>query len=274
MEEAGFKGIWGSGFTISSSLGVRDSNEVSWTQNMEILEYIADSTRLPILVDGDTGYGNFNNFRRLVRKLESRGLAGVCIEDKVFPKTNSFLTSPSQKLADCDEFCGKIKAGRDSQLDDDFVIVARTEALIAGHSMAETLRRAEAYRLAGADAILVHSKRTDSQEIDTFMKEWGGRHPIIICPTTYSSTPLNHFRSMKVSLVIWANQILRAAVVAMQRAAAEIYQAQNLSGVEQRIVPLSEVFRLQCAKELEEAEGKYLPPLLSIPQMPITDTVS
>src|SRR5262245_27760552 len=153
VEEAGFPGIWASGLSISASLGLRDSNEASWTQVLEVLEFMAESTALPILVDGDTGYGNFNNVRRLVRKLCERGVAGVCIEDKLFPKTNSFI-GERQPLADIEEFCGRIKAGKDSQSDDDFVIVARTEALISGHGLDEALLRAAAYHAAGADAIL------------------------------------------------------------------------------------------------------------------------
>src|SRR5215212_6516264 len=90
-EEAGFKGIWGSGLSISAALGVRDNNEASWTQVLEVLEFMADATDLLILLDGDTGYGNFNNVRRLVRKLEQRSVAGVCLEDKLFPKSNSFI---------------------------------------------------------------------------------------------------------------------------------------------------------------------------------------
>ena len=116
VEEAGFRGIWASGLSISAALGVRDSNEASWTQVLEVLEFMADATSVPILLDGDTGYGNFNNVRRLVRKLYQRGIAGVCIEDKLFPKTNSFL-GDHQPLADIDEFCGKIKAGKDSATD-------------------------------------------------------------------------------------------------------------------------------------------------------------
>src|SRR5438105_5948752 len=123
-EEAGFEAIWASGLSISAVLGVRDSNEASWTQVLENLEFMSDATHIPILVDGDTGYGNFNNMRRLVRKLEQRGIAGVCIEDKVFPKTNSFLHGESQPLADIAEFCGKLKAGKDEQKSHDFVIIA------------------------------------------------------------------------------------------------------------------------------------------------------
>jgi phosphoenolpyruvate phosphomutase len=115
VEEAGFKGIWASGLALSAQYGVRDNNEASWTQVVEMLEFMSDVTSIPILLDGDTGYGNFNNMRRLVKKLEQRGIAGVCIEDKLFPKTNSFINGSRQALADIDEFCGKIKAGKDSQ---------------------------------------------------------------------------------------------------------------------------------------------------------------
>ncbi len=146
VREAGFKGIWASGLAISAAFGVRDNNEASWTQVVDDLEFMADASDLPILLDGDTGYGNFNNVRRLVRKLEQRGIAGVCIEDKVFPKTNSFIGGERQPLADVDEFCGKIKAGKSAQPDENFSIVARVEALIAGWGMDEALRRAEAYR--------------------------------------------------------------------------------------------------------------------------------
>ena len=149
VREAGFKAIWGSGLAISAQFGVRDNNEASWTQVVDTLEFMADASDLPILLDGDTGYGNFNNVRRLVRKLEQRGIAGVCIEDKQFPKTNSFINGEAQPLAEIDEFCGKIKAGKDSQTDADFSIVARVEALIAGWGMDEALRRAEAYRRGG-----------------------------------------------------------------------------------------------------------------------------
>src|SRR6266516_6597929 len=104
VEEAGFKGIWASGLSISASMGVRDNNEASWTQVLDNLEFMSDATSIPILLDGDTGYGNFNNMRRLVHKLEQRGVAAVCIEDKLFPKTNSFINGDHQPLADMDEF--------------------------------------------------------------------------------------------------------------------------------------------------------------------------
>jgi phosphoenolpyruvate phosphomutase len=258
VREAGFGGIWASGLSISAQFGVRDNNEASWTQVVDVLEFMADASDLPILLDGDTGYGNFNNMRRLVRKLEQRGIAGVCIEDKQFPKTNSFLNGERQPLADSEEFAGKIAAGKDTQSDPNFCIVARVEALIAGWGMDEALRRAEAYRLAGADAILIHSKLSKPDEIVTFAREWARRLPLVIVPTKYYSTPTDVFREAGISTVIWANHLVRSAVSAMQSVAKEIHESQTLVNVEDRIVSVNEIFRLQDADEYSAAERLYL----------------
>ncbi len=257
-EEAGFEGIWASGLSISAAMGVRDANEASWTQVLETVEFMADATDVPILLDGDTGYGNFNNARRLVRKLEERGVAGVCLEDKVFPKTNSFIHGESQPLADADEFAGKIRAAADARRDADFVVVARTEALIAGWGVAEALARAERYRVAGADAVLIHSAKSDAAEIFAFLREWGDRLPVVIVPTKYYRTPTAEFRAAGVSLVIWANQLMRAALAAMQDSAQRLFASQTAVAVEDRIAPLSEVFRIQNVAELSLAEDRYL----------------
>ncbi len=258
VREAGFGGIWASGLSISAQFGVRDNNEASWTQVVDVLEFMADASDLPILLDGDTGYGNFNNMRRLVRKLEQRGIAGVCIEDKQFPKTNSFLNGERQPLADIEEFAGKIAAGKDTQSDADFSIVARVEALIAGWGMDEALRRAEAYRRAGADAILIHSKLSKPDEIVTFAREWAGRSPLVIVPTRYYSTPTDVFREAGISVVIWANHLVRSAASAMQSVAKEIHESQTLVNIEDRIVSVNEIFRLQDADEYSAAERLYL----------------
>ena len=258
VRETGFKGIWASGLSISAQFGVRDNNEASWTQVVDMLEFMADASDLPILLDGDTGYGNFNNMRRLVRKLEQRGIAGVCIEDKQFPKTNSFLNGERQPLADIEEFVGKIAAGKDTQRDGNFSIVARVEALIAGWGMDEALRRAEAYRMAGADAILIHSKLSKPDEIVTFAKEWARRSPLVIVPTRYYSTPTEVFRQAGISTVIWANHLVRAAASAMQSVAKEIFESQTLVNVEDHIVSVNEIFRLQDADEYSAAERIYL----------------
>lgn len=257
-EEAGFPAIWASGLSMSAALGVRDNNEASWTQVLEVAEFMADATSVPILIDGDTGHGNFNTLRRFVGKLEQRGIAGVCIEDKLFPKTNSFLRDGIQELADPDEFCGKLKAARDCLRDPDFVLVARTEALIAGHGLAEALRRAEAYRLAGADAVVIHSKEARPDEIFAFLREWANRLPVILIPTKYYATPTAAFREHHVSAVIWANHLVRGSITRMQEIAQRIHREESVVGIEDTIAPLAEVFRLQGDDELQAAEKRYL----------------
>jgi len=260
VERCGFKGIWASGLAISTQYGVRDSNEASWTQVVDMLEFMSDVTGIPILLDGDTGYGNFNNMRRLVKKLEQRGIGGVAIEDKQFPKLNSFIDGERQPLADIDEFCGKIKAGKDSQDDPDFCVIARVEALIAGWGMNEALKRAEAYHAAGADAVLIHSKLPRADEILDFTREWACRCPVVIVPTKYYSTPTDVFRRAGISVVIWANHMIRAAVAAMERIGQEIQRAESVTNVEDRIAPVEHLFALQGADELTAAQRRYLKP--------------
>ena len=259
VQEAGFRGIWASGLSISAQFGVRDNNEASWTQVLDNLEFMSDAVTIPILLDGDTGYGNFNNMQRLVRKLEQRHIAAVCIEDKLFPKTNSFIKGDAQPMADMHEFCGKIKAGKDAQTDPDFCIIARVEAFICGWGLAEALRRAEAYRQAGADGILIHSALSVPDEILSFKQEWGNRCPVVIVPTKYYATPTDVFRQHGFSMVIWANHMLRTAVAAMQKTARTLKEQQHLLSIEDKVAPVSEIFRLQNAAELQDAEDRYLP---------------
>ena len=257
--EAGFEALWGSGLSISAALGVRDNNEASWTQVLEVSEFMVDASDLPILIDGDTGYGNFNNVRRLVRKLEQRRIAGVCLEDKLFPKTNSFIDGERQVLAEVDEFCGKVRAAKDTQLDPDFAVVARTEAFIAGWGLDEALLRAYAYAEAGADVILVHSKRKDSREILSFMEQWDDRAPIIIVPTKYPTEPLSRFVDAGISNFIFANQSLRTVITALERNLRKLHETRDLMSIENEIAPVSEIFRLQNVQELKSSEERYLP---------------
>jgi phosphoenolpyruvate phosphomutase len=259
VEEAGFSGIWGSGLAISAAFGVRDSNEASWTQVLETVEFMSDATTIPILLDADTGFGNFNNARRLVKKLEQINVAGMCIEDKLFPKTNSFINGDQQPLADPLEFAGKIKAAKDTQRDPDFCVVARVEAFIAGWGLGEALERATIYHEAGADAILIHSKMATAEQVLNFKSEWADRSPVVIVPTMYHDTPTSVFREAGFDVAIWANQLMRSAVTSMQQAAAQIYGEESVAEIEKQIVPVKEIFRLQDATELQKAEKKYLP---------------
>ena len=220
---------------------------------------MSDAINIPIMLDGDTGYGNFNNVRRLVKKLEQRDIAAVCIEDKLYPKTNSFIDGDKQELADIDEFCSRIKAGKDAQIDDDFSIITRIEAFIAGWGLSEALRRAEAYHRAGSDAILIHSAKSDPSEILAFKKEWGDTSPVIVVPTKYYSTPTQVLDEAGFSIAIWANHMIRSSIKAMQESAKQIYESSSILTVEGEIASVKEVFRLQGVSELKEAEENYLP---------------
>ena len=256
-EEVGFKGLWASGLAISAQYGVRDSNEASWTQVLENIEFMSDAINIPIMLDGDTGYGNFNNVRRLIKKLEQRDIAAVCIEDKLYPKTNSFIDGDKQELADIDEFCSRIKAGKDAQIDDDFSIITRIEAFIAGWGLSEALRRAEAYHRAGSDAILIHSAKSDPSEILAFKKEWGDTSPVIVVPTKYYSTPTQVLDEAGVSIAIWANHMIRSSIKAMQESAKQKYESSSILTVEGEIASVKDVIRLQGDSELKEAEENY-----------------
>tara|TARA_B110001452_G_scaffold254821_1_gene246708 strand:- start:446 stop:1294 length:849 start_codon:yes stop_codon:yes gene_type:complete len=254
-KEAGHEALWASGLSMSASRGVRDANELSWTQVVDSCDEMVRGGGLPLLVDGDTGYGNFNNARRFVNACEQRGVAGVCFEDKLFPKQNSFVLGESQKLADAKEFGLKIKACKDVVKSDDFAVVARLESFITGLGLDDALQRATIYEDHGADAILCHSKKETAEDIEAFMSNWKGTVPIIIVPTTYIDTPVSKFDELGVKGVIWANHQLRSSTLAMQRVCRDL--AQNHSIKDSPMVSVKEIFRLQEQDKLNEDEKKY-----------------
>jgi phosphoenolpyruvate phosphomutase len=223
-----------------------------------LLEFMSDATTIPILHDADTGYGDYNIARRLVRKLEMRDIAGLCLEDKIFPKINTFIDGKNQRLTTIEEFCSKIKAIKDTQKDSDFVVVARTEAFTTGSNLDEALLRAYKYKESGADAILVHSKQNTAIEIEQFMESWDKSLPIIIVPTKYYNTPTEIFRKLGISCVIWANHNIRASINGMKFVGKHIFRKESISDMEKIIASMDEVFRLQNMEELLEAEKKYL----------------
>jgi len=157
---------------------------------------------------------------------------------------------------------------KESQHDPDFQVIARVEAFIAGWPLEEALTRAEAYRRAGADAVLIHSKKADHSDIEALMKAWGNRHPVVIVPTKYYKTPTDVFRNLGISTIIWANHNVRAAITAMQDISRKIYEQETLLNIEPTVASVTEIFRLQREEELRIAEEKYLPKDAAIPQSP------
>ena len=257
-ENAGFEALWASGLAISSLMGLRDSNEASWSQVLTIVEWITDATDRPVLVDGDTGHGNFNNARRYALKLARCGAAGICLEDKLFPKTNSFRGS-HQPLADQTEFCGKISAVKEATDAYPFALVARTEALVSQRSIAEALDRAHAYREAGADAILVHSKKSSGAEVMEFARRWKSDCPIIVVPTTYPEVDLSELQAAGVSAVIWANHSMRASAFAIAKLCNTLKTSGSPISTSHLLTSLPELFELLDYDELDAAEQRFLP---------------
>lgn len=242
-EEAGFQALWASSLTISASMGLRDANELTWSESLDLVSIMIEGVHTPVLMDADSGYGSANIFSRFVRTACDRGVAGVCIEDKLFPKMNSFAPV-TQELADIHTFCDKIAAAKDNQKSDEFMVVARTEAFVTGAGLSEALERADAYVNAGADAVLVQSKRTDASEILAFVNNWRGNKPVIVVPTTYPDTPVSELANAGISNIIWANHSLRASVQAMRTATKALFETQSANTIEGRIATIKDVFDL------------------------------
>lgn len=257
VEEQGFEAIWASGLEISASYAVPDANILTMTQYLERACEMNDATRIPVVADCDTGYGNSTNAIHMVRKYEAAGIAAVCIEDKLFPKVNSFVHG-RQELAPIEEFVGKIMACKHAQRDPDFMVIARVEALIAGCGEDEALRRARAYADAGADAILIHSRAKTPDEIRSFGRRWDGRAPLVVVPTTYPQLALHEMPELGIKMVIYANHGLRAGITAVQQVLRRLAETGDLAAVDREVVAVDEVFRLQQIAEMRESERKFL----------------
>jgi phosphoenolpyruvate phosphomutase len=258
-ERAGFDVIWASGFQISASHGVPDANILDMSAQLSASAQIAEAVSIPVIADCDNGYGNAVNAAYTARKFLRAGVAGMCIEDNVFPKKCSFYDGARRELVSGEEHALKIKACKDST-DGQMFLIARTEALIAGYSMDEALERGEAYADAGADAVLIHSKEKKPDQIIDFCGRWSGRTPLVVVPTTYDTITAAELAKLGCRIVIFANHGLRASIRAMEQAYAKLIAAGRASVLRDDIITLQQVFDLIGVKELEESERKYLPP--------------
>ncbi len=256
-ERAGFDGVWSSGLEISASFAVPDANILTMTEYLAIAASMAENVKIPVIADCDTGYGNSNNVIHMVQKYEAAGIAAVCIEDKRFPKMNSFIPG-RQELASITEFSGKIMAAKKVQRDPDFMVMARVEALIAGWGKEEALKRSYAYQEAGADAILIHHKTKNPKPIIDFVQAWKGKVPLVVVPTTYYSITSQMLESLGVKMVIYANHGLRASIQAIKAVFQEILETDSTESVENKIASLKEVFELQGMFELKKNEERFL----------------
>jgi len=257
--EAGFDGIWASGFELSAAMGVPDASIVTMTQHLEMARAMDAGTTVPVVADIDTGFGNATNVIHATRQYEAAGMAALVIEDKTFPKDTSLLAGGRQELVRVAEFEGKIAAACATRRDPDLLVVARTEALIAGLGQEEALMRARAYARAGADAILIHSKQKTPDEIVAFVEAWDGGVPLVLVPTAYPDLTEARIRALgKVKLVIYGNHGVRAVTQALTDTFRRIRAEGGALGVEATIAATERVFAVQGVAEMKREEERYL----------------
>ena len=259
VEEAGFDAVWASGFEISTLRGVPDANILTMAELLEVAKEINEPIEIPVVADCDNGFGNAINVIRTVQEYENGGIAGICIEDSIFPKRCSFYSGVKRELASIEEHAGKIRAAKKAQKDPNFVVIARTEALIAGWGLEEALKRANAYVEAGADAILIHSKAETYEEVKSFACQWNNRCPLVAVPTTYYKTTVNELAQVGFKMVIFANHALRASIKAMRQTLQRLCQSETADAVEETIATLEDVYELIGLSELRSHEKEFLP---------------
>ena len=254
IEINGFDAIWAGIFAISATHALPDASIMTMTEFLAVASNMVESCKIPVIADCDTGFGGPSNISHMIKKYENSGIAAVSIEDKIFPKQNSLLENGRQELISEKEFVAKIIAAREAKQNKEFMIIARTEALIAGMGMNEAIKRAHAYEDAGADAILIHSKKDTPNEIFEFSEMWNGNIPLVVVPTSYPSVNLDELISHKIRMVIYANQSLRVAHAAMSRVLQEINKTKSLSEVEEKMSTMEQIFELQEMYNIKKEE--------------------
>lgn len=242
-----FDAMWVSSLCDSTAKGKPDIELVDLSSRLRTIDDIMEVTTKPIILDGDTG-GLAEHFMYNVRTLERMGVSAVIIEDKTGLKKNSlFGTEAAQTQDSIEGFCAKISAGKRACLTDDFMIIARIESLILEQGMDDALTRARAYVQAGADGIMIHSRKKDPGEILEFcdrFRRTDPATPIVVVPTSFNAITEEELAAHGVNIVIYANQLTRSAFPAMQRTAEDILRFHRAKEVDDRLLPIREIITL------------------------------
>jgi len=254
VENSGFDAIWSGSFAISATHALPDASILTMTEFFDAASSMSSACEIPIIADCDTGYGGPSNVIHMVKKYENAGISSICIEDKMFPKQNSILENGSNDLISQREFVAKILAAKEARIDKDFLIMARVEALISGAGMDEALTRATAYENAGADAILIHSKQKTPDEIFEFTELWKGTTPLVVVPTTYDTVKISELVSHNIKMVIYANQTLRTAHMAMKELLQKMIKAESISEFDEEMSTMQQIFEFQEMYNLKNKE--------------------
>ena len=254
VELYGFDAIWAGSFAISAIYNVPDASILTMTEFFTAASNMAHACEIPVIADCDTGYGDATNVRYMVKKYESAGIAGICIEDKTFPKQNSLLEGGNNQLLSEKDFAAKILAANEAKQNKAFTVIARIEALISGTGIEQALQRAYAYEKAGADLILIHSKKITPEEIFEFSDSWKGSAPLVVIPTTYYSVNVDELIEHKIKMVIYANQTLRVAHFALSKLLEQMKNANNMSELQNQMSSMDDIFKLQEMYDIKSQE--------------------
>lgn len=254
----GFDALWASGLGVSAVHAVPDASILTMTEFRDASAVIDGASPLPVISDCDTGFGEVRHLRRAVTEFERAGIAAICIEDKAYPKRNSFRAG--HELADPHEFAMKVRAAKAAQREDHFMVIARVESLIAGAGIEDALMRSVLYSEAGADAILIHSKSSTGDELIEFARRWrehGAPTPLVAVPTTYPGLSARELEASGILVVIYANQALRAAISATERTLRHIVEAGSSAEIEGELAEVGAVFDLTGEAEIDSYDNWY-----------------
>ena len=254
VEAHDFDAVWAGSFAISATHALPDASILTMTEFLGATSSMSDSCNLPVIADCDTGFGGPSNVSHMVKKFEKAGVAAVCIEDKTFPKQNSFLKNGNQTLLSEKDFVAKIIAAREAKSDPSFMIIARTEALIAESGMKEALNRAAAYEKAGADAILIHSNKKTPDEIFQFCDSWNGNVPLVAIPTSYGNVTTKELIDHRIKMIIYANQTLRVSHIYISKLLEELKNSDSLSQISYEMSSMEDIFKMQQMYGLKKEE--------------------
>jgi phosphoenolpyruvate phosphomutase len=259
IEGYGFDAVWVSGFGVSAmAYGLPDLNVITMSETLDVTRRIEGVTELPVVVDCDNGYGALTNVVRTAVEFDRAGVAAICIEDNLFPKRNSLYQGQSiRELVETKEQARRLRAAKAAQESPSFVLIARVEALIAGHGVAAAIERAVAYADAGADAILIHSKDKTLAQITGFLEEWektGLTTPLVAVPTLFPDYTADELHTKGFSMVILANQPMRASVQAMEETLQRLKDEGKPAAADPHIAKVNHIFELVHTQETIEAE--------------------
>jgi phosphoenolpyruvate phosphomutase len=254
IEQRGFDAVWVSGLGVTTAqFAIPDLNLMTFSEALEAAVRVDRATALPVVADCDNGYGGFLNVLRTAVEYERAGIAGICLEDNVFPKRNSLLGDDVDRvLLPAAEHARRVTAIKRGQDGPEFVVIARVEALIAGLGVNDAIARAVAYAAAGADAIVIHSRDKTLAEIDAFMDRWRAVDPgvpLVAIPTLFPTFTAEELAARGFSMVIFANQALRGAVRAMEQVLDALRDERRAAAADPFVDPVDHLFDLVGTKE-------------------------